>query len=227
MIENISASVGFQGTNRPVDVDAVSCALVGLGYAWASAGPSDLVEAIRLFQSACAGLARLGGDGRVDVGGVTARNLVTPEAPRWVRLPTGPGLAPYELEDLADDHDWCVHHTAEALMAAGCELPKGTISIGVNDGSRPRGGPTKAHKGHQLGGEVDVRLPRKDRRHGGVTWRDVLYDRGAMRAQLRALWTSTRLQGVLFNDEVLVKEGLCNAYPGHYDHVHLSYNTRP
>jgi hypothetical protein len=238
---DISASVGQAGTNRPDDVRGLSQRLIALGFNWLTPDDQinvDKIAAIRLFQAIKNGHATVAGhaenDGLVEVGKNTHRWLQATNAPRWQIMPAGSaseGFENSERADTASAYDYGTNWLAAAITGAGAGYKRdhldshaGAAMLTVNDTSLPRGvpqpGETALHAGHQTGLELDLRLPRTDGRAGQVTHADALYDRDAMRAMLRALRANGAVT-VLFNDSVLIGEGLCTQWAKHDDHVHV------
>ncbi len=235
----LQASVGRGGTNNPQDVAALKDRLRELGFDWLRPGQTmdaDTIQAIKLFQSIVQGHQVVLGDGRVDVPGPTYRWLQDSNAPRWQTMPTGSraeGFYNAELADTSDHHDYGTNWLANTITAAAAHYRDNYLGghsraalLTVNDTSLPHGGRTPDHSGHQTGLCCDLRLPRKDGRAGGITWRDTRsYDQAAARAQLQALRAQPLVSLVYFNDPVLIRAGLCRAYRGHDNHIH--FQIRP
>jgi hypothetical protein len=231
----LSASVGAGGTNRPDDVRALSRRLIGLGYTWVpQEGQTNgsLESTINLVQSIIAGRNSVRGDGRVDVPGTTYDWLRARNAPRWQLMPAGTppaGFRNIELADTTDDHDFGTDWMATTIGEAGrwyrdthLEANPAAALLGINDVSRPTGGPTDDHSGHQTGLACDIRLPRQDgTTPGNTAVSHPSYDRDAMEAMLRALRHQPMVTEILFNDPVLVEKGLCDRAPRHDDHAHF------
>jgi hypothetical protein len=238
---DITANVGQGGRNLPADVRALSLRLIALGFNWLTPDDqinADKLAAIRLFQAIKNGHATVAGhaqnDGLVEVGKNTHRWLQATNAPRWQIMPAGSeaeGFENSERADLASSYDYGTDWLATAIAGAGAAYKRDwrdahptAALLTVNDTSLPRGAPQPGenalHAGHQTGLEMDLRLPRTDGAVGGVTHADQLYDRDSMRAILNALRTQ-RLGSVLFNDPVLIGEGLCTKWEKHDDHAHV------
>lgn len=237
-IIEISGSVGRNGLNRPEDARKIKRRLIDLGFNWiepdASIGPTT-VSVIQLFQAIKNGLQVVDApqnDGRVDPGGSTLAWLNAGNAPRWKLMPAGSeaeGYVNVERANESDNHDFGCSWLAETLAAAGAAYratylsshPRASL-IFVNDTSVPMGGRTPDHATHQTGLCCDLLVPRKDgRATGGITFLDAKYDRGAARAILFALRTQRLAQRILFNDPMLIEEGLCRAMTGHDNHLHF------
>jgi hypothetical protein len=236
----LRGSVGSGGANRPDDVRLVKRRLIALGFTWLSDDASinaATISAIRLFQAIKAGFQRIGGtgvDGLIDVGGNTHRWLEASNAPRWRLMLAGgspdDGFRNTEvLDQTGDDHDWGTDWLADTTAWAGGTYRRDHLSahpeaalITINDASKPRGGLTPDHRGHQTGMCCDLRLPRTDgTAPGNTTFRNQRYDGAAMGAMLRAFRTQPLLSRIFFNDPRLIAEGLCTARAGHDDHAHV------
>lgn len=232
----ISRSVGAQAVNEAADVMAVKTRLSELGFDWlepTAEVDAETIRTIRLFQAIKNSFNRVSdprNDGRIDPGGDTLRWLQAANAPRWLRMPAGSaeqGFVNIELLQTSDQHDFGVSWLAETIVAAGAAyrrdhllLHPGAALLSLNDISLPRGGDTREHATHESGLSVDILLPRKDGRAGGITVDSPQYDRDAMRAQLKAFLTQALASRALLSDQRLVAEGLCIAATGHHNHAH-------
>ncbi|HKK77715.1 MAG TPA: D-alanyl-D-alanine carboxypeptidase family protein [Saprospiraceae bacterium] len=238
----LSASVGSRGDNQTKDVKALKNRLRDLGFDWLRADDNldkDTIRTIKLFQSIIQGKQSVGGDGRVDVKGDSTSTydwLRAANAPRWKQMPqSGKG---YEDTDRAASNindgkvlmNWGTDWLIDTIIAAGIHYEdhyrKGdtnTPLIHTNDLSLRKGGDTRDHSGHETGLMVDLRLPRTDGRIGGVKWNDQfgLYDQDAAEAIIKAFRAQPLFEVCYFNDEVLIKKGLCKKASGHDDHIHI------
>lgn len=230
----LSDSVGDGGTNNPADVRALKQRLVDLGFDWLMVDDTagqPLETVISLFQSIKNGVDSVAGDGRVDVPGDTYDWLRATNAPQWQLMPAGgagTGFVNFERNDPGDDHDYGTDWMAETLTGAGTHYRDNYLNthqnaalLTVNDVSRPEGGDTPDHAGHETGLAADLRLARTDGNTGGITWQSGNYDRNAMRAVLEAVRAQPLFSRALFNDTTLIGEGLCLQHSGHDDHVHV------
>jgi conjugal transfer mating pair stabilization protein TraG len=104
-------------------------------------------------------------------------------------------------------------------IAAGYNAATGkTLEIG--DIAKQGGGKTSRHKTHQNGTDVDIRPPSKS---GGPTnWRAAGYDREATRKLIQQVRKENPNARILFNDPVLIREGLTRPAKGHDNHLHVS-----
>lgn len=236
----LSGSVGRGGLNRPQDVRALKEKFHQLGYNWLTLNETadgELFYVINLFQSIIRGSAMVSGDGLVSVPGSensSYRWLQAENAPRWTKLGTGSltdktlGYWNYTINDTPADY-FGTHWLIDTIEEAGRNYYHGYVKnnlqasvIHVNDLSEARGGKVADHAGHQTGLMADIRLPRVDGKSGGISWNSPTYDRAAARAIITAFRnTSIGVKHVLFNDETLMREGICRASAGHDDHIHL------
>ena len=228
---SLQGSVGWRGVNRAEDVLIVKERLAELGFDFFKPGPAvdrGMLQAIKLFQSIITGKTKLGGDGRIDVGGRTHKFLQASNAPRWVLMPIkGAGFINFEREDLKDHHDYGASWLADTIIAAGkvyeTQYRKNRKDISlmpINDVSYPQGGDTPDHSGHEAGNACDVSIPRKGGSYGS-TWRSSQYDRTSTRILLKALRAQPLVTRIFFNDPQLIKEGLCKPAGGHDNHIHF------
>ena len=233
----ISKSVGESGKNLKADVETVKRRLVSLGFDWLTVNDSmdnATIGAIRLFQSIVHGYDTVsednsGVDGTISVPGTTLSWLQASNAPQWQQMPgNADGFENFELADTSEDFDFGTNWLATSLQSAAARYKKdymdshaGAAPISLNDASRPHGQATTDHKGHQTGLMGDLRLPRTDGKSGGITHADALYDRGAARAQLKALSAEPLHSLIFFNDATLIGEGLCKKSAGHDNHFHF------
>ncbi len=116
--------------------------------------------------------------------------------------------------------------TIDAMLRVGRlwkqKFPASTISIGQM--SRKNGGPMPPHKSHRLGVDVDVRPMRNDLKNLPVVYTDrANYNRELTRELIRLVRATARVKLVLFNDPVLIAEGLCQHYAGHDNHLHFRF----
>ncbi len=230
---SLSSSVGQGGKNAPQDVMAVKNRLADLGFPIVrdSTVNSNTVSVIKLFQSIIKGETVVVGDGRIDVNGPTHKFLQAANAPRWLEMPNGsPAEGFMNTDDRnGDNHDFGVNWMIETIQAAGqiylthlSSHPNAAL-ISTNDISKPQGGATDQHDTHESGLSCDIRLPRKDGKAGGIEWDDPKFDRDAMRAMLKAIrgQTKYKISRILFNDKILMAEGLCLEASGHDNHAHI------
>lgn len=239
IVINLSGSVGSGGVNKDADVKAVKKRLHELGYTWVG-DPSNktittgTIQAIKLFQSIIAGRSTLAGDGRIDIGGTTHRWLQAANAPVWKTMPASDlsiGFRNHELEETGDNHDFGTHWLFDVILAIAKDYNnshrKSDSRIApfvINDVSIPHGGNTPDHAGHETGLMCDVLLPKKGGTFGGLNWWDSTYDRNATKAMLQSIRKQKLVRGVFFNDQELIKLGLCTRASGHDNHIHFEIN---
>lgn len=237
IVINLIGSVGRGGVNHSEDVKKVKNRLRELGFTWIGTSNSidtGTIQAIRLFQSIIVGESNVLGDGRVDLGGLTHSWLQASNAPRWQIMPTSAkanGFINFELGDTSDNHDFGTDWLARTILAAAQDYqqthrnanPSATPLV-INNVSLPVGGDTPTHAGHETGLMCDVLLARKDGDFGGITFRDAIYDRQAMRAIIHSIRRQKLVRAVFFNDPTLIAERLCSFVAGHDNHVHFEIN---
>jgi hypothetical protein len=238
----LEGSVGLNGVNRPDDVMAAKTRLIDLGFTWLApvtptVGPTT-VAAIKLFQAIKNGIDvvnNIKNDGLIAVEKGTHLWLRAANAPRWLQLPLGSREEGYfnsEVADGSDNHDFGTDWLADTLADTGAAYRDSFLAshpaaalLTINDASRPRGGDTPSHAGHESGLVCDLRLPRKDGGAGGILVGNPAYDREAMRAMLRAFRAQPLADRVFLSDDVLAAEGLCRPLSGHDNHAH--FEIRP
>ncbi len=106
-----------------------------------------------------------------------------------------------------------VQRVAQRYQArTGKTLEVGTIS-------QRGGGRIRPHSSHRAGSDLDLRPP--SRTGGPTTWRSSSYDRNATRALIAEIRRENPGAKILFNDPVLIREGLVRPYKGHDNHLHV------
>lgn len=244
IVINLSGSVGSGGVNKEADVKAVKKRLHELGYTWVGDPNSKTIttgtiQAIKLFQSIIAGGSTLAGDGRIDIGGPTHRWLQATNAPVWKTMPASDptiSFRNHEKDETHDDHDFGTDWLAETIRKIAEDYHNthrsanpGAAPFALNDVSRPHGGDTPDHAGHETGLMCDVFLPRKDGKFGGIDFTSPNYDRSATRALIKSMRRQKWVRAVYFNDSTLMDETfmgnkLCTFSPGHHHHIHFEIN---
>jgi hypothetical protein len=239
IVINLTGSVGSGGFNKDADVKAVKKRLYDLGYTWVG-DPNNktittgTVQAIKLFQSIVAGHSILAGDGRIDIGGPTHRWLQAANAPVWQTMPSSDlsvGFVNHEKDQTGDDHDFGTNWLADTIKAIAKDFQTsyrtpnpGAAPFALNDISRPHGGDTPDHAGHETGLMCDVFLPKKDGKFGGIDFTSRDYDQSATRALIKSMRKQKLVRAVFFNDPILIKERLCSHAAGHHHHIHFEIN---
>lgn len=91
--------------------------------------------------------------------------------------------------------------------------------------SRHAGGQLSPHKSHRVGLDLDAAAfnTSKSQCTTTVTYRDSRYDRSATRLFIKRMRATGQVRRVLFNDPVLINEGLSVYSSGHDDHVHFMF----
>lgn len=239
IVINLSGSVGSGGVNKEADVKAVKKRLQELGYTWVGDPniktiTTGTIQAIKLFQSIIAGRSSLAGDGRIDIGGPTHMWLQAANAPVWKTMPASDlsvSFVNHEKDQTHDDHDFGTHWLAEVIRKIAEDYHNthrsanpGAALFALNDISRPHGGDTPDHAGHETGLMCDVFLPRRDGKFGGIDFTSPNYDRNATRALLKSIRKQKLIRAVFFNDPQLIREGLCHHAFGHHHHIHFEIN---
>lgn len=122
------------------------------------------------------------------------------------------------------DHRYGNQSTVNELRASsGLWAQAGGTPVGIGDLGKRGGGDTSRHDGHERGNEVDIRPFRADQSRGPVTWQDPNYDRDQTREYIRFMKERNPGLTVLFNDPVLIKEGLTKKWRDHDNHMHLKF----
>ena len=112
-----------------------------------------------------------------------------------------------------------VEEAGRAMVQAGF----GQVAVG--DLGYEHGGDHPEHDTHEVGLDADLRPMKKanDQCSGGTRWTLSAYDRAATRALAKAIRAATpgHVKEILFNDPVLIGEGLTVYRAGHDDHLHV------
>jgi hypothetical protein len=171
------------------------------------------------------------------VGNTTQKWLEAANAPRWQTMPdSNPSISliNHEKNQTNDDHDFGTSWLADAILEIAADYHNtfrvsnpSKAAFSINDVSKPTGGDTPQHAGHETGLMCDVRLPRTDGQHGGMTWESDNFDRTAARALIKAMRRQKLVSQVFFNDatlkdETFLGQKLCNFAPGHDNHIHFA-----
>lgn len=98
---------------------------------------------------------------------------------------------------------------------------RGGPRVSYGDISHADGGHMPGHDAHRSGREVDIRPFRLDGRNAPTTWNSVNYDRDTTRAFIQTVRERNPDATFLFNDPVLIREGLVSPWKDHDDHLHL------
>ena len=138
----------------------------------------------------------------------------------------GPGFQGY----YASNRRWGTERTIETLRTVAANYNAATgQTLRVGDISLRGGGDIDGHASHETGRNVDLDMAFSDgrtdiernRNSVNATWRSPNYDRAATRRLVQEIRRANPNIQILFNDPVLVREGLVRAYPNHDNHLHL------
>ncbi len=142
-----------------------------------------------------------------------------------------PSSGPHHMGYYADSKRWGTAKTVELLkrVAASFHAKTGK-KLEIGDISLRGGGDIDGHKSHERGTNVDINIvfndgrgPKTHDREGPrATFRDRAYDRSATRTILKELRRLNPSMDILFNDPVLIAEGLCRKFPNHDNHIHIT-----
>jgi conjugal transfer mating pair stabilization protein TraG len=157
-------------------------------------------------------LLGIGGGGGAGAGPVTS---VLPRSGEGFRTYSAPGRQ-YGTESVVNE-----------LRASSAEwVRRGGSPVNIGDVSKSGGGDISGHETHEQGRQVDIRPFRRDGGNAPVTWQSRAYDREQTRNYIEFMKDRNPGTTVLFNDPVLVKEGLTQKYEGHDNHLHFSFPNR-
>ena len=141
------------------------------------------------------------------------------KGPVDTQLPdSGEGFTTYGPRNMQYGTEQTVKNLEE-IAARYKERTGKTLEIG--DISKEGGGKTDRHQTHINGTDVDMRPPSKN--GGPSNWRNADYDRDATRALIEEIKRTNPNAKILFNDPVLIAEGLCSPAKGHDNHLHVSF----
>ena len=138
----------------------------------------------------------------------------------------GPGFQGY----YAANRRYGTERTIETLKTVAARYHEATgQTLRVGDISRRGGGDIDGHGSHEQGRNVDIDMAFNDgrtdiernRESRNASWRSPAYDRDATRRLVQEIKRANPNIQVLFNDPVLVAEGLVRAFPNHDNHLHL------
>lgn len=152
--------------------------------------------------------------------GTTSVNADKPvKGPVNKQLPdSGDGFTTYGPRNMQYGTEQTVKNMQE-IAARYKERTGKTLEIG--DLSAKGGAKTDRHKTHTNGANVDIRPPSKN--GGPSNWKNADYDRDATRKLIQEIKRTNPNAKILFNDPVLIKEGLTSKASGHDNHLHVSF----
>ncbi len=157
-------------------------------------------------------------DGKTD--GTTSVNADKPvKGAVTTQLPdSGDGFTTYGPRKMQYGTEQTVKNMEEIAARYKARTGK-TLEIG--DLSAKGGVKTDRHKTHTNGANVDIRPPSKN--GGPSNWKNADYDRDATRKLIEEIKRTNPNAKILFNDPVLIKEGLVSRAKGHDNHLHVSF----
>jgi peptidoglycan hydrolase-like protein with peptidoglycan-binding domain len=109
----------------------------------------------------------------------------------------------------------------QTLGAAWAETH--TVPIFVGDISRRGGGPFPPHSSHKDGRDVDLRPFRQNGEPGPTNIHDPSYDHALTRQLVLLVRARFPQVTILFNDPLLVGDGLTRRFAGHDNHLHVRF----
>jgi conjugal transfer mating pair stabilization protein TraG len=115
---------------------------------------------------------------------------------------------------------------SELAQSSAAWSARGGSPVNIGDISRRGGGDLPGHDTHEVGRQVDVRPFRHDGSNQPTNWQSRSYDREQTRNYIEFMKERNPGMTVLFNDPVLVREGLTKPYRGHDNHLHLNFGNR-
>lgn len=127
-------------------------------------------------------------------------------------------------------HRYGTERTVETLKTVASRYHAATgQTMRVGDISRRGGGDIDGHASHEHGRNVDIDIAFNDgrttiepnRESRNASWRSPAYDRASTRRLVQEIKRANPNIEVLFNDPVLIREGLTRAFPNHDNHMHL------
>jgi len=143
----------------------------------------------------------------------------------FIELPkTADGIV---FNNRTNDSHFGKRETIDALLRVGrlWRQKYYAVSVSVGQISRKNGGKFPPHSSHRLGVDVDIRPMRNDLKNAPVTYTDKAnYNRDLTRELIRMMRANAKVKLVLFNDPVLIAEGLCRHYAGHDNHLHFRFS---
>ncbi|MGO7301397.1 S8 family serine peptidase [Rhizobium ruizarguesonis] len=117
--------------------------------------------------------------------------------------------------------------TIEAVRVIADEYFEATgVRLGVGNISRDGGGPLPPHKDHKRGIDVDLRVPRKDAKEEGTTWKESAYSPARTRLLVEIVRRNSvvPIRTIFFNDPNI--PGV-TPLGGHDNHLHVSFTGAP
>lgn len=127
-----------------------------------------------------------------------------------------------------DSTSWGTGAAIGQLEAAASSFyATGNGGLALGDVSLEHGGDIAGHVSHEVGLDADIRPVRLDSAQctAGCRWDQSCYDRDGTRELVNALRAKApgHIRLILFNDPVLIQEGLTTYYENHDNHLHIRY----
>ncbi len=234
----IRRPVGAGQPNHEEDVRVVQQRLSDLGFhvdVDGDFGPSTL-KALRTVSALVEGKELVRNAGvRVVPDSTLHRCMESESLPRWTTMAeSGPGFRNID----ADNHDYGWSSVVDAVHGAGQRYSESYLAanpnaspILTNDASLRLGGNTPDHASHEVGLDLDIRLPNKAVPGAPTRVGHSSYDRDTARAQIQAFIAEGTVERVLTGDSVLLREFQRSSDPdaakvqdggrSHRDHIHV------
>ncbi len=182
--------------------------------------------AVKNFQRSTTGLSVDGIVGPATKQAIDKYILARASKSNFVELPSS-GTGYVVVNNTYGNDNFGKPKTIQALKDLGSKWAKenpNAPKVQINDISTKNGGWMAPHQSHQKGVNVDIRLIRNDGQLGNTTYTSSTYSRDLTRKLIKAIKATGSVSSILFNDPVLINEGLCSKYDGHDDHLHVTYN---
>jgi hypothetical protein len=167
---------------------------------------------------------------------LTYRSLLTAVPPSAPLLPTtgsevdtvlpdsGRGFATFNRE-IGGADQFGRASTILAIQSIGAAWAEThTFPIFIGDISRKGGGSFPPHSSHKDGRDVDMRPFRHNGQPGATNINDPSYGHGLTRELVLLVRQKFRDLTILFNDKLLVKDGLTKPFAGHDNHLHVRFS---
>ena len=126
--------------------------------------------------------------------------------------------------------EWGDPRVIAELIAFAAEWNRGhpDHDIGIGEISDINGQTVRPHVSHTLGLRVDIRPMRTDGAHAPTRYQAAEYSQDLTRELINGLLALPGVRNILFNDPVMIAEGLTLQHKGHDNHLHVNFtNLRP
>ncbi len=145
-----------------------------------------------------------------------------PAEPIATVLPaTGTGYVTYNRERGGADQVGTARFVESIQQLSTAWADQSETPVAFGDMSRAGGGSFRPHSSHKGGSEVDVRPFRTDGRNAPTDITQPTYDRETSRRFIQLVRERHPDAVILFNDPVLIREGLTRYNAGHDNHLHI------